>query len=336
VHRFTAVSVEEVAMQEFPAGLVAAYASLFVHRWDDYAVQQRDGSYWRLAEPLSLPQLSAHLEGRWTLGTYLLDEASCCSFAVFDADRQDGLGQLAVLSRELGLQGIPTVLEVSRRGGHLWVHLVEPTPAALVRAWLLPYALALGVELYPKQDMLAPGGSGSLIRLPLGVHRQSRGWYPFVQVRSDGVMVPVGETVAACCAWLCRQVQRVAVPPLVSMACSAQETAVERSGSIVVEMTALTASHGPYESIRAWCRSQDIVEVIGRYVVLDARGMGSCPFKEHHHRGDVRPSFQVFGGQDQHWYCFAWQQAGDLFDFFCFYYHLAPQAMWRHIQLEGW
>src|SRR5947209_6416055 len=104
-------------MQELPAGLVAAYASLFVHRWDDYAVQQRDGSYWRVAESLSLPLLAAHLGGRWTLGTYLLDEVSCCSFAVFDADQQDGLVQLAVLSRELARSGIPTVLEASRRGG---------------------------------------------------------------------------------------------------------------------------------------------------------------------------------------------------------------------------
>ncbi|SRR5258708_31783 len=48
-------------------------------------------------------------------------------------------------------------------------------------------------------------------------------------------------------------------------------------------------------NIRAWCCSQDIIEVIGRFVALDHRGVGSCPFKEHHHRGDIRPSFQVFG-----------------------------------------
>jgi hypothetical protein len=324
-------------MQELPAGLVARYASLFVHCWSQYAVQQRDGSYWRVAEPLSLPLLAAHLEGRWTLGTYLLDEASTCAFAVFDADGQDGCMQLAALAGVLAQVGIPTVLEASRRGGHLWVHLAEPAPAAMVRTWLLPYALALGVELYPKQDMLAPGGSGSLMRLPLGVHRQSRGWYPFVQVGSDGTLMPVGETVAACCAWLCQSVQRVAVPAPVNVVCSAPETAEERSRSIVTGgMTALKASHGPYESIRAWCRSQDIVAVIGRYVALDARGMGSCPFKAHHHRGDVRPSFQVFGGSASHWYCYVWQRAGDLFDFYCFYYQLAPQAMWRRIQQEGW
>jgi TOTE conflict system, Archaeo-Eukaryotic Primase domain len=284
-------------MQELPAGLVAAYASLFVHRWDQYAVQQRDGSYWRIAGPLSLPLLVAHLGGRWTLGTYLLDEASCCSFAVFDADRQDGLVQLAELAGELARLDIPSVLEASRRGGHLWVHLVEPVPGAQVRAWLFPYAVAVGVELYPKQDMLSPGGSGSLIRLPLGVHRQSRGWYPFVEIGSNGRLVPVGETAGECCAWVCQHAQRVAVPDTVRVVCFAQETAVDGSESVVARgMTTLTASHGRYERIRAWCQSKDIVAVIGRYVVLDEWGVGSCPFKAHHHRGDVRPSCQVFGG----------------------------------------
>src|SRR5947209_5109274 len=149
------------------ADLVAAYASLFVQRWDQYGLQQRDGSYWRMVEPLSLSLLSAHLSGRCTLGTYLLDGESCCSFAVFDADSADGLERLAVLSMQLAQAEIPTVLEVSRRGGHLWVHLSVPTSARLVRKWLLPYARAYDVECYPKQDELVPGGSGSLIRLPL-------------------------------------------------------------------------------------------------------------------------------------------------------------------------
>lgn len=326
--------MEDVAVPELPAGLVEAFASLFVHRWDQYAVQQRDGSYWRVAEPLSLPLLAAHLGGRWTLGTYLLDESSCCSFAVFDADQQDGLARLALLAEDLAQVGVPTLLEASRRGGHLWVHLVEPTPAALVRAWLLPSALAYGVELYPKQDMLAPGGSGSLIRLPLGVHRQSRGWYPFVQAAAHCPLVPVGETVAQCCAWVCAHVQRVAVPDRV------METVFEvipvGARGVSVGRSALMASHESYGSIRAWCQSQDMLAVIGQYVALDEQGMGPCPFKAHHHRGDVRPSFQVFGGQNPHWYCYVWQRAGDLFSFLCLYYQVTPQAMWRRIQQEGW
>ena len=85
-------------------------------------------------------------------------------------------------------------------------------------------------------------------------------------------------------------------------------------------------------NIRVWCRAQDIVEVIGRCVALDHRGVGSCPFKEHHYRGDVRPSFQVFGGDDPHWYCYAWGRAGDLFDFVCLYYHLTAHEAWRRLQ----
>ena len=36
-----------------PLELVTAYASLFVYCWSHYAVQQRDGSYWRVVEPLT-------------------------------------------------------------------------------------------------------------------------------------------------------------------------------------------------------------------------------------------------------------------------------------------
>lgn len=311
----------------FDASLVAAYASLFVHSWSQYAVQQPNGSYWRVVEPLTGPMLAAHLQGRWTLGTYLLDEQCQCSFAVFDADRPEGLGQLAGLAMHLAQSDIPTVLEASRRGGHLWVHLAEPTLAYLVRAWLLPYAQALDVEFYPKQEVLGPDGACSLIRLPLGIHRQTRDWYPFVQVDEDGEMVPVAETVEACCAWAYQHVQQVAVPG----------HDVERERALTASHTRLMASRKDVGrpgrgSIRAWCRAHDIVEVIGRSVALDRRGVGSCPFKEHHHRGDVRPSFQVFGGDDPHWYCYTWGRAGDLFDFVCLYYHLTPQEAWRRLQ----
>jgi len=323
-------------MVEMAPELVAAYASLFVHCWEHYAVQQRDGSYWRVPEPLLLSLLAAHLAGRWTLGTYLLDQHSACTFAVFDADHEDGLECLAELAGELLRHAVPTVLEASRRGGHLWVHLVEPTSAYVVRAWLLPYAMAAGVELYPKQDWLAPGGSGSLIRLPLGVHRQSRGWYPFVQRSAWGEWVPVGETVTACCTWLCQHVQRVAVPEAVRLACS--EGVPMQSESRMdaeVEGAARTVSRWSHGSIREWCCSQDILAVIGRYVALDGCGVGSCPFKEHHRRGDLRPSFQVFGGGDPHWYCYTWRRAGDLFDFLCLYYQLTPQEAWRRLQQGG-
>ncbi len=235
-------------MYLIPPDLVQAYASLFIHCSEQYAVQQRDGSYRRVQEPLSLSLLAAHLVGRWTLGTYLLDGASTCAFAVFDADGGNELVQLAGLAGELAQQGVPTTLEASRRGGHLWVHVSEPTPASVVRAWLLPYAVAFGVEFYPKQDALSPGGSGSLIRLPLGIHRQGRGWYPFVQMTVQGELVPVGETVAACCAWVCSHIQRVAVPHEVLLALSAGAPPVDDESRVVGSVVAPYPGPG---SIRA-------------------------------------------------------------------------------------
>lgn len=305
--------------------LVAAYASLFVHRWDSYAVQQRNGAYWRVVEPLTREHIQAHLEGRWTLGTYLLDAQSTCTFAVFDDDREDGLERLAVLSVELARLGVSTLHEASRRGSHLWIHLTHATPASLVRAWLLPYSQAYGVELYPKQDCLAAGGSGSLIRLPLGIHQRSGGWYPFVQFSPSWELLPVGRTVDECCLWAFQAVERVTVPHEVKMVPAAPDKAV---------VPARPARSQKVGSIREWCESQNIVEVIGRYVMLNGRGIGSCPFKEHHAHGDVHPSFQVFGGNDPHWYCHTWQRAGNVFDFLCLYHQLTVQEGRQRIQ-EG-
>src|SRR5579863_2696498 len=90
---------------------IAAYASLFAHNWNHYAVQQRNGAYWRVTEPLTLPLLAAHLDGRVSLGTYLLDSATTSAVAVFDADSNDGLELLVVLASELAQQGISTLLE---------------------------------------------------------------------------------------------------------------------------------------------------------------------------------------------------------------------------------
>jgi hypothetical protein len=311
--------------------VLQAYASLFVHCWDSYAVQQADGSYRHVLGPLTGERLVAHLLGRYTLGTYLLDRQSTCAFAVFDADSDNGLDVLLSLARLLREQGIVTLLEASRRGGHLWLHLRDPTPASLVRAWLLPYAQAYNVEFYPKQDGLALDGVGALLRLPLGIHRKSGGWYPFLTENEMGELVPVGETVADCCLWATQHVERVRVP--VDSLPLAHATANE--GRILPIFRESRARE--YDlTIREWCRAQDIEAVIGRYVQLDRRGVGRCPFKEHHYRGDLRPSFQVFGGVDAHWYCYTWGRAGNLFDFLCLYHGCSAQEMWQRILCGGW
>ena len=153
------------------------FVSLFVGRRDDYAVQRGSGRYVRVGSPLTRTALRAHLDGLHTLGTYVIDERSSCRFAVLDADSEDGLARLADVQAHLAVADIPSCLEASRRGGHLWTFLVQAVSASVVRRWLLPY-VPIGIECYPRQDEAC--GYGSLIRLSLGMHRRSGRRYPFV------------------------------------------------------------------------------------------------------------------------------------------------------------
>src|SRR3989440_600727 len=145
--------------------LLNEYSRLFVSRRDDYAVQQGNGRYLRVARPLTKMALRNHLDGVESLGTYVIDERGRCRFAVFDADSHNGLDVLLDVQGWLASDGVPSYLERSRRGGHLWVLFQVPALASYVRSWFLPYCPA-GVEFYPKQD--EGNGYGSLIRLPLG------------------------------------------------------------------------------------------------------------------------------------------------------------------------
>ena len=147
----------------------------------------------------------------------------------------------------------------------------------------------------------------------------------------DGLLVPVGDSVAACCAWVVEAVRCVSVPDVGMVA--REEHDRDGCGYVAREWPGRgLLMPGGYESIQDWCASQDSVAVIGRYVKLDRRGVGSCPFKEHHYRGDRRPSFQVFS---DHWYCYTWGRAGDLCDFLCLYYRLSAQEVWQRIR-AGW
>jgi hypothetical protein len=148
-------------------------AQRFVQRWDLHARQLDDGSYVCVHQPLNVGHLLNHLRGEITLGAYLLDQESQARFVVLDADDAQAWERLGHLASALADEDIPSYLEKSRRGGHLWLFLAEAVAGREVRAFghgLLAAHRIEGVELYPKQDQLADG-PGSLIRMPFGVHR---------------------------------------------------------------------------------------------------------------------------------------------------------------------
>jgi len=293
-------------------------ASTFVGRRTDYALQRDNGRYVRVGHPLTYEALHQHVQGAHTVGTYVIDEQGTCRFAVFDADREDGLQVLTQLQTCLAGLSIPSYLEHSRRGGHLWVLLASLVTPAHLRRWLLP-SCPEGVEFYPKQEVSA--GYGSLMRVPFGVHRLTGKRYGFAG--------PWQEPVE----WL-TTLQRAKVPalaPLPSRTPAVQQHTPQSLTTSVVTSDASLCS----ATIQAWCAAQDALRVIGRYVHLDRRGVGCCPFGEHHSDGkDSHPSFRAYtprvaGGSC--WYCYTWQGGGNLFNFLQRYYHLDARTLWHRL-----
>lgn len=325
-------------MAHFTTEHLQHFADRFIGRQSDYALQLPTGRYRRVGFPLSLEVVEAHLTGECTIGTYLLDEQGMCFFAVFDADQENGLQLLADLRCKLAREGvpssresIPSYLEQSRRGGHLWVFLDTPAPAWAVRKWLLPFCPA-GVEFYPKQDEAA--GVGSLIRVPLGVHQVSGRRYPFVVSRA-GQLVPVASRLMETLAAL-EEVERATVPQALFVAYRRQQRAQENTHTSQTILPSPIHCLSKSPTIADWCAQQEPFSFIGRYVTLDRRGMGRCPFGEHHSDGwDSHPSFQVFqprrpGGNC--WRCYTGDLSGNVFNFLQLYHKLSAQELWSWLR----
>jgi len=291
------------------------HLSVCIGRQDDYAVQHRDGHYTRAFRPLSPTVLAAHLAGEMTIGTYVRDAQGSCRFAVFDADQEDGLARLTNLQAEFAREQVPSYLERSRRGGHLWLFFREPVSAEHVRAWLWPIAQLQGLELYPKQGR--GEGMGSLIRVPPGIHRRSGRRYPFVDAR----LQPVALTLREMLAWL-GTVERTLPPPFPLVVPPASEE---------LPRPFLISSPTHAHTIRAWNAQHDPLTFLGRFVHLNQQGVGCCPFGWHHTGGrDTHASFRVYtpsipGGSC--WYCYAWEQGGSVFDFLRYWYHLDAREL---------
>jgi hypothetical protein len=186
-----------------PASVVADYFRLFVNR-RAYTLQSNrprpestQHYYYRPKDrktgqglSLTLDTIRRHLEGEITIGLYAINPATQCSkWVAIDTDYKDALVDLHKLRFYLRQDGVESALENSRRGGHLWILMAEPLPARDCRIYISGRALSLGipvgrgrhegVEIFPKHDLLKPGGYGNAIRGLLGIHRGAaqRFWF---------------------------------------------------------------------------------------------------------------------------------------------------------------
>ena len=298
---------------ELAPELVQAYAETFIARYDRYPIQKPDGAYLAVRSPLHLSIVEGHLKGHITLGAYALDERSRASWVCLDADTPADWHALITLARSLSAQAVPSYLEASRpeRGGHLWLFLPAPLAGADTRRFgkQLLASMKLSLELYPKQDKLRTG-PGSLVRLPLGIHRLSGRRYPFIQPDGSPLAPTLREQIA-----LLAQPQRIPadfITAVLQRAPPADPVFPTRPFKPLPKQRIVGAT--PSERIK---NRISVYEFVGQYVELDARGMGLCPFHDDHVM-----SFGV--NQDgNYWHCFAGCGGGSLIDFW---------MRWRKLQ----
>ncbi len=186
------------------AKVVRDYTSLFVNR-GAYTLQSsrphpESGRHYYFrpkakgtAKVLSLSAVTirGHLEGEMTIGLYAINPATQRSkWVAIDADYAGAMEDLLKLQYSLQQDGVEAALEMSKRGGHLWIFMERPALARGCRIYIYNLALKLGmrikgiglaegIEIFPKHDELRDGEFGNAIRGPLGIHRGANRRYWF-------------------------------------------------------------------------------------------------------------------------------------------------------------
>lgn len=140
---------------------------------------------------LSGTKIRRHLEGEITIALYAINPATQRSkWVAIDADYAGAMEDLLKLQYSLKQDKVEAALEMSKRGGHLWIFMARPVFARECRIYIYNLALGLGlrikgagladgIEIFPKHDELREGEFGSAIRGPLGIHRGANRRYWF-------------------------------------------------------------------------------------------------------------------------------------------------------------
>ena len=288
---------------EIDSAHLLGYIKTFIPRFDCYSVQTSDGHYTAIKQPLTIEQVERHLRGNITIGAYALDSQNLAKWICFDADEEHEWEGLHTIAHQFAELSLPTYLEPSRRGGHLWM-FIDPLSGKDARRFakhLLSVYQLDGMEIYPKQDELRTG-PGSLVRLPLGFHRKAipAHRFTFKTIMGDDLAPTVREQLALLADPICiptefiqETIATIPEPKRVS------PTRLLKPGDVI--------SGEPSERIKAAISVRDFVR---QYIDLDGHNRGLCPFHDDH-----RQSFSV--DEERNYYqCFAGCKGNTVIDFY--------------------
>ena len=120
---------------------------------------------------LTVDQWMTHRMGGWSLGIYLIDEKNECIAGCIDIDKGENTDP-TVWAKIVAEAELPLTVFESRSGkAHLYLFLMEPVPARLLRRALTKFVTLLGLppttEIFPKQDTVDwDTATGSWINAP--------------------------------------------------------------------------------------------------------------------------------------------------------------------------
>jgi hypothetical protein len=310
--------------KDLDTDLVVAYAATFIPRDDMYPLQLENGRYISIQRQLYPELIAAHLKGFITIGAYALNRDSITKWVCLDADDQLRWNKLIGLAQTLNGEGITPYLEPSRRGGHLWLFTpsLSGTDARRFGKQLLAdYKLdKLRIELYPKQDKLVTG-PGSFVRLPLGKHRLTNKYYPFITIDGLPLKSPTAATPS-----IRDQIKVLTNPirvpkdfingfvarsPLPKTHSPTPKFEIAATPDVPKPQKPPKKRRGRYEAkpserIKA---TMSVQEFVSRYIDLDDQLRGHCPFHE-----DQIKSFSI-NPDHNFWHCFACERGGSIIDF---------------------
>jgi len=279
---------------------------IFIQRKDIFASQLEDGRYVCIKEPLTQRHIELHLRGHITLGTYMLMPENTSRLMVLDADQENGLLILKTLSSELEQKGIPTYLETSRRGAHLWFLLSQAYDGEKVRNFgegIIHYHQIEDVELFPKQNILQ-GGPGSLVRLPFGIHKKSGRRYPFIYSDGSVLASTVREQIQILSNH--QDVPESAFDEYASYGSKLQQSRSYKNAEILSDKDEV-------ERIKNAVSLIDFLSGFMELRPIASGAIGHCPFHE-----DQNPSFGV-NQEGNYWHCFAGCGGGSVIEFWMKY-----------------
>lgn len=299
-----------------------------------YPLQLENGRYISIQRQLYPDLIAAHLKGFITIGTYALDRDSKAKWICLDADDQLRWNKLVGLAQTLNEQDVTAYLEPSRRGGHLWL-FTPPLSGTDARRFgkqlLADHKLdKLRIELYPKQDQLVTG-PGSFVRLPLGKHRLTNKYYPFLTIDGLPLKSPTAESpsirdqikvltnpVRIPKDFIDEFIARSPIPkthsPTPKFEATPSPEVTKHKKPTKKRRDRYDAK--PSERIKA---VMSVADFVGQYVALDDQLRGHCPFHE-----DQINSFSI-NSDHNFWHCFACERGGSIIDFW---------MLWRKKQGE--